>query len=431
MSRTVFAVFLCSAFFSIPLFSQAANPGLKLDFPLFDLPYQIDAANIPGYNFFDGYTHPSMDLSLNISAGVYSAFHYGMNKFKDAIGGTDKYWKQLLCFGGTALGDLLLFFLPSGYVWGHESFHRAVFTHSGVRSHIGYDFPAAAYAVPVSWDFSYWYNTPRAVAAGIESEYLLVEKLQINKFFYNQNMGNEFLYWLANLQAWGYAYTPFVSGNLTVTVDGEEQEAATDSLLWTYALFHPGEYFSDDYDEFPISMSRLSDAEKEFLKTRVMLSLLNFASPMMFGIRSIPLGNTGLYGNFALRHFYTSFGTDSRLDLYLKNSLYNLKFVLHNYVNYEHYFPAVEAELVDLPLRVGGLDMYLSPRVLIGVQPKDQGFFTADPEFLALAGLRADFALSGHFLPYIEFTAKTDGWVAGHESLEASAGVRLGVSMRF
>jgi hypothetical protein len=38
----------------------------------------------------------------------------------------------------------------------------------------------------------------------------------------------------------------------------------------------------------------------------------NLASPMMFGIRSIPLGkDSGLYGNFALRQFYTSFGTDT------------------------------------------------------------------------------------------------------------------------
>jgi hypothetical protein len=34
--------------------------ALKLDFPLFNLPYQITAANTLEYGFFGSYTHPSM-----------------------------------------------------------------------------------------------------------------------------------------------------------------------------------------------------------------------------------------------------------------------------------------------------------------------------------------------------------------------------------
>jgi hypothetical protein len=437
MKRFILIICVLSLTPGLPLFpqSESASPSvaLKLDLSLFDLPYQIDAANIPGYNFFDSYTRPSMDMSLNITTGVYSAFHYGMSRFRDAIG-QDAYWKKFVYHGSVAAGDFLLYLLPvpGSYVWMHESFHRAGMTRMGLRSHINLVFPAGGYTINDSAGDIYKYDLPRTLAAGMESEYLLIEKMQKNNFFYDQGMPNEFFYWLANYQAWSYAYAPFLLEGMTMTVEGKEQEVSADSLQWAYCLFYPEENISlDSEDTEVIGISDLKDNEKEFLKTRAMLSLLNFASPMMFGIRSIPLGDTGLYGNFALRHFYTSFGTDSRLDLYLKNSLYSLKFVLHNYINYEHYFPAVEAALVDFPLRLGGLDMYLSPRVIIGVQPKDQGFFTAAPEFFGLAGLRADFALSKHFLPYVEFTAKTDGWVAGNESLEASASVRLGVSMRF
>jgi hypothetical protein len=439
MRRIIFAVSLAGILFTVPLFSQDIDPELKLDLPLFDLPYQIEAANIPGYNFFDSYTHPGMDLSLNITAGVYSAFHYGMGKIREAMG-TDKHWKRFVYYGGTAIGDYLsmfVLFVPPGYVWMHESFHRAVFTHSGLGSHINFVFPIGAYAMADSGEFSYKYDLPRIFAAGLESEYLLIEKLQMNNFFYNQNMFNESLYWLANFQAWYYAYVPFINNNLTMVVEGEEREVATDSLVWAYILFHPDETYSfsqeeEGADDQTIDMSSLNDNEKEFLKTRTMLSLLNFVSPMMLGIKSIPLGkDTGLYGNFSLRHFYTSFGTDTSADIYLKSAPYNFKFVLHNYLNYEHYFPAVEGALVDFPLRLGGLNMLLSPRILIGMQPRDQDFFTADPEFFGLAGLRADFALSRHFLPYVEFTAKTDGWAAGNEFLEAAAGVRLGISARF
>jgi hypothetical protein len=46
-------------------------------------------------------------------------------------------------------------------------------------------------------------------------------------------------------------------------------------------------------------------------------------------------------------------------------------------------------------------------------------------------GARVDFAVSSHFLPYLEFTLKTDGWVAGNGFLEKNAGIKLGVSARF
>jgi hypothetical protein len=100
-------------------------------------------------------------------------------------------------------------------------------------------------------------------------------------------------------------------------------------------------------------------------------------------------------------------------------------------MNYQNYFPAVEAELVDFPLNIGKWGFYLSPRVLIGMQPKEQEFKTGSPEFFGLFGLRVDFMAHKNIFPYIDFTAKTNGWVAGNEYLDASASVRLGVSLRF
>jgi hypothetical protein len=152
---------------------------------------------------------------------------------------------------------------------------------------------------------------------------------------------------------------------------------------------------------------------------------------MLYGVNSFPLGKTGIEWNFALRHYLTSFGSDTPVQILAKSAPFNMLFTWHNYQNYDNYFPAIEAELKDFPLRLGGLGLYLSPRILVGMQPAGQEFMTADPEFLGLLGLRADFGISKHFLPYIDLTAKTDGWVAGNEYLEAGASVRLGLSMRF
>jgi hypothetical protein len=408
------------------------NPGLKLDLPLFSLPYQIEAANIPGYNFFDSYTHPDMAASLAVTSDVYSSLHFGMKKLRDMMG-QDAYWKKFVYYGGVGLGDFLLYRLPipAGYTWMHESFHRAGFTHMGLRSHINFVSLGGGYTINDSDGNIFKYDLPRTIAAGIESEFLLIEKMQRNNFFYDQGMSNEFLYWLANYQAWYYAYLPFLSEGMTMTVEGKEQEVSADSLQWAYYLFYPEEHIAmDSEDDEVIGLSDLKDNEKEFLKSRVLWSLANLASPMMFGIRSIPL-RAGFSGNFAFRQFYTSFGTDLSVNVYLKKAPFNMAFAYHSYMNYDSYFPAVEAELVDFPLRLGGLNMLLSPRILIGAQPKDQDFFTADPEFFGLAGLRVDFALSRHFLPYLEINAKTDGWVAGNESLDAAASVKLGLSARF
>ncbi|MDR3171781.1 MAG: hypothetical protein LBU17_09175 [Treponema sp.] len=316
MKRSVFVLlWICSVFSLFAQTNSIDNPALKLDLPLFNLPYQIDAAQTLKYGFFESYTHPSMNASLNITTDVYSAFHYGMKRFKTAVG-ADKFWKKFVYYGGTVVGDFFIYMLPipTSYVWMHESFHRAGFTHAGLQSHINYNFPTGAYTMSDSGDFAYWYDVPRSIEAGIESEYLLVEKMQRNNFFYEQNMFNEFLYWLANYQAWSYAYMPFLSDDITMNVDGKEAVVTVDSLQWLYSLFHPGEFISD---EQAIRMSDLKDNEKAFFKKRVMWSLINLASPMMFGIRSIPLGkNTGLYGNFALRQLYTSFGTDLSVHLY-------------------------------------------------------------------------------------------------------------------
>jgi hypothetical protein len=75
--------------------------------------------------------------------------------------------------------------------------------------------------------------------------------------------------------------------------------------------------------------------------------------------------------------------------------------------------------------------MFLSPRILIGMQPKDQKFTTSSPAFLGLFGLRVDFMANKNIFPYLDFTAKTNGWVAGNEYLDSNASVKLGLSLRF
>jgi hypothetical protein len=333
----------------------------------------------------------------------------------------NKFWKNVLYYGGTAGGDYLLatMNLPTGFTWMHESFHGAVWTQAGIRSHIEYYGKTAATVrdSPLGADYT-WADDIRVSAAGLEGEYLLVEKMQRNNFFYGQNNFNEFLYWLATVHAWSYAYMPFIPFLLDrVNWDASDP----DSYQWADALFRS-------------SASQPDESVESFLKRRVLWSLVNLASPMMFGIRSIPLGkDTGWYGNFALRYLYTSFGTDFSVNAYLKKDRWNFAFAYHSYINYDHYFPAIEAEMLDYPVKLGKLDLLLSPRILIGVQPRGLEFMTSDWQLFELIGARVDFVVSKHILPYADVSLRTPGWIAGEESVSPLFPVsfKAGVSLRF
>jgi hypothetical protein len=340
--------------------------------------------------------------------------------------------------------------MPGGSGWLHEEYHRAVLTRFGANSFNGMNlFPIGAEVIYVSdvkdEDLSrIKKESPpdlvRLFEAGIEGQYLLIERLQRNNFFYNQNFLSEYTYWFNTFNSFYYVWSSSVAQNgidLDETETGDSRDfAGLDFTAWVYDLFRPDEPYEDrgvhpsgeGVDRYRTILD-LTDAELKYLTLQGYLQMINFLSPMMFGIKSLPMGEFD--GNFAMRHYLTSFGMDISAQVYLKKSPFNMIFTYHSYVNYENYFPAIEAELVDYPLALGKLKAYLSPRVLIGMQPKNQVFKTASPEFLGLLGLRADFNVSKHFLPYIDFAVKTNGWVAGNEFLKANASVRLGASFRF
>jgi hypothetical protein len=429
---------------------QITSPDIKLDWPLFDLPYQIDAMNTVGHGFFSGYANPSMTQSLALSKNIVTSFNFGMKYFYDHV--TMNEWlKKYIYFSGVSLGVLLFFYMPGAEGWMHEEYHRAVLTRFGANSFNGMNlFPIGADVVYVSAvddnDMSrIKKKSPpdlvRLFEAGIEGEYVQISRLQRDNFFYDQQLLHEIGYWFTTLNSHMYV---LISASPDLDLPEDEADIASrdfagyDLTTWVYDLFRPHEPY-EDRGSHPtgegvsryISVNDLTNDELRYLRLQGGLQYLNYLSPMMFGIRTLPLGENGDEINFAMRHYLTSFGADIAAQVFLKIRPFNMAFTLHNYMNYQNYFPAVEAELVDFPLTIGKLDFFLSPRVLIGMQPQGQTFKTANPEFLGLFGLRVDFIAHRNIFPYIDFTAKTNGWVAGNEYLEANASVRMGVSLRF
>jgi hypothetical protein len=435
----------------------AEDTELKLDLPLFDFPYQIDAMNTVGYGFPGSYVNPSMAQSAALVTDVYSAFHYGMKSLYDLVDMRDIILKNIIYCGLIFGGDYFLTTMPGGDGWMHEEFHRAVMSRYQVDSFNGMNlFPIGAELVSVSKVrdedlIRFKRESPadfiRMHVAGIESQYFLASRMQRNNFFYNQEYFNEALYWLTITNAHMYIVASASPGDVdksTASSNRTETDMASrdftgfDMTAWAYDLFRPNEpYEARGPHPSGVGINRyrttkdLTDAQLRYLKNQRWWQIFNYISPMMFGLRSLPFGDTDIKWNFAFRHILTSFGTDLTLETYIKIEEYNFVAAYHNYQNYKHVFPAIEIEMIDYPVKAGNLRMYISPRIMLGMQPKNQDFFTSQVEFFALIGSRVDFQISQHWLPYIEVMAKTNGWIIGNEFLGNNISARVGVSARF
>jgi hypothetical protein len=440
---------------------QKDKSVLKIDMPFFDLPYQVDIIDsVDGY-FPQSYGSLSMAQSLALTTDMYFAMHYGLKKMYDHLD-FKPFWNKAIYYGTTAAGILAFaYILPYGYPWMKNEYIRTIPSRYGILTQNN---TWSGFCGITDSQLSYLkenapYDFIRMNAAGHEAYILFSDTLIRNFFYYNPND----LSWITALVAtWidmGVNSSPFIQYDIqnttgTTLIDLEyyiekrykndkAQEtralACFDMLNWGYELFHPDEPYAarglhpsgDGSVARYITFEQFSDDEMKYLVKHSYLSLLNYVSPLLFGFRTIPLGNSGLEGNFALHHYLTSFGTDITASVFLKKKPFNMAFTYHSYQNYNNYFPAIEAELVDFPLTIGKLEMFLSPRLLIGMQPKDQVFKTDSPEFLGLFGLRADFKVNKNILPYFDFTVKTKGWVAGNEYLDTNVNVKLGVSLRF
>jgi len=441
--------------------TQPPKIELKIDFPILDLPYQVDIVNSMKYNFFLTYSSPSMSQSLALTMDIFSSMHYGLKKMYDRMyesSNLASIYKKAIYLSTTAAGIFgFAYVFPFGYPWMRQEFFRTTLSRHGINSsNISYDITGTTgFGVTDNQLGNLKANSPydfiRMNSAGTEAYNLFSEKMSRNYFLYTLDDLSFIPALVTTFLNMGHLSVAIIHGHGLIDVDADIRKMykndnevdrflfGEDTFNWVYELFRPDETYATR-GEHPsgdgsvaryITFEQLTNEERKYLEMQGWLSYLNFVSPLLYGINSFNLGSSGIEGNFALRHYFTSFGADILASIFLKKNTFNMIFTLHNYMNYHNYFPAVEAELVDYPLNISNLIFYLSPRILIGMQPKGQVFKTKNPEFLGLLGLRIDFMAHKNIFPYVDFTAKTKGWVAGNEYLDAHASVRLGVSLRF
>ncbi len=432
------------------LISLAQNDTTKLIIKTLPLDYQYQQKARQVYNIADIFFSPSMQQSLDITASAYNLTFYALDKINwDRI--KNPWLRPFAQALGFYIATIGLTYLPFGDSWLHEEFHRSVLTYHLIKSHDQvYDFPIFSSLISVNdikdsdlirFKASDATDFIRLPEAGIEGEYLLINRLNELSFFNSQDYPyyipeilitmNSFYYvWFCHTQQ---AQTTTEELNAKETNIKERDFTGLDFTAWVYDLFRPNEPYSArgihpsgyGIDRY-IKPSDLSNKELSYLKRQGYMQLVNFVSPFLFNINGFKLGK--IKYNFAFRYFLTSFGSDFVLYNYIQHNKLNFVIGSHFYKNYHNLFTGIE-------LLINGLDL-ISNNILLNAdlqvftQPKDLSFTTTKSMLGISSNLELNIRLSKRAYISLNLLGKTKGWVPG--VVEQSKAINLlgGLSWR-
>jgi hypothetical protein len=465
------AIFLVMVFCSNVKAQDSTGNSIYFDIPVFDFPYQslaartaanhrnsLGAENNSNANFGDfikTYTNPSMNQILNWSASWLTLVGHGVNKGSNALIKRDTRFKKIvnqtireLTFTGS---NVFLIYYPLADGWVHEEFHRATMTTSKVYSYDNINSFNALGQEHISVtqerdeDLSYFKkNDPtgfnRMLVAGGEGELLLSRKLVLNNFYYNSNMPVTLYNLLIKYLVISYVNKDATLGQTEELTERELKETkisdrdftGPDYSGWIWHLFksdlpydslgiHPTGVGIDRYK----SAEDLTSEEVNYLEKVGKVMMLNYISPMTFGVNRISLGKNR-YGNFAIQTFLNGFGYDINPEIYFKTPKYNLYFGIHSYHNYSKGFWGLEVGVYKNELKVLNKALRYDGRLMLWSQPEHQEFKTENATLGGLIQTKIYFFLSNWLQGYIDIEAKSEGWVAGNPYLKQNVSIRAG-----
>ncbi len=429
----------------VPLEEKAGNHFRKgnfyIELPLYEYPFDTENRG----------SFPSMQQSLVITKDFYQLAHAGIE---------NRLGSRTIRTGIAIIAlDILPF--PLGSTWLHEEWHRAVLSRRNASSYDDvYNFDLFAGSISVSHVkdedlIRLKRDSPadmtRLAEAGIEGEYEMVTALQKDNFFYGINTWNTPLYLLTYMNSIGYVYFSGTNEanvetdifNLEEGADISRRDAlGLDFTAWVYDLFRPTEPYEArgvhpsgvGIDRY-IKPSDLTSEELRYLKRQGRLAFLNLLDPHLLGISRFRVTNgessEPVDVNLSIRHHLTSFGYTIDANLFYKKDDLNLFLVLHNYANKERHSPGLDVELLRYPFTISQSPLSLNLRSALWLQPEEQMFKTKEAKLGGLASLRVGWSGFRNVEPFMEVTAKTEGWVAGNAYLDSNMSVQTGLIYRF
>lgn len=449
-----FAALLCTISISGKLKAEPDDERYKG--PRSDMVFQFPVFEYPS-NVRNGYSFPSMSQSLSITKNTSQIVHSLLAFSAESINMTYQGCLTMV-FIGTF--DILYLYLPLGYGWMHEEWHRAVLSHRGINSYNEiYNFNLFSESISVSHvkdenlarlKAAHPKDMVRLAAAGNESEVELVLAMKKDCFFTGRPVYYDmFSWWMNTISAVAYLDT-CANGRKADSFTDKANEKDGDSITkrdalgldftaWVYDLFRPNEPYESrgvhpsgvGIDRY-IKYSELTDEEKKYLKLQRNLSFLNFLSPQMFGIDRFtstnPFFREIFFWNFAIAHHLTSFGYAIDANIFLYQNKYNLSLTYHNYMNKDHYFAGIEASLARYPLEIFTNSLTLSCSLALWLQPNEQKFTTARPSPGGMLRIGLALPVINNLEWFIQSEGKTEGWVAGMVYLEKAIQVSTGIN---
>ncbi len=412
------------------------------------MPYQRLARQTTG-GVLSGYANPSMSQSLALSNNFYSAAHYGINQL---IRPASEFQRILLRNVASAAFDAFSFYLPFGYGWLHEEYHRAVLTRREADSFNEMNtFPFGQDVVAVrnvrDEDLirladEHPRDFVRLMAAGLEGQYHQVQTLQQQNFYFAQDLPHIPLYWLStftNIIYVNQAGSSYFDDKIAEVNAREGTNVARrdftgpDFTAWADGLFFPDRPYAErglhpsgvGIDRY-VRPADLSPEARAYLQKQGRRQWFNVLSPHLFGfarLRLAPKLRGDYFGNFAVRHVLTSFGESLSINLFYQSPRFNLFVSSHRYANNERPFPGLEVAVLEYGC---GTRWWLTGRAMGWLQPENQAFDALQAAAGGLLSLRARYRTGTVFSPYVQVEGKTAGWVMGNVFLEPNVSVEVG-----
>jgi|694.fasta_scaffold68697_3 hypothetical protein len=443
---------------------------LIIDYSFLDLPSQhysshITEGEISTQNqankgtLSKAFSIQSMEQSFQITNAIAQTMHWGIAQipvFKK------RPVLQKITHALITIPSELLISQFYGNGWRHEEGHRAILANSYVYSYNplvlfnkkpssgSTSVASVAYILDTNLVMMKENNNANFVrmsTVGAETEISALNKMQRNTFFYGQKTINSINYLITAFSVSGYIKTCADKDQGTkLTLETMAKEGSNQNLrdftgldftAWAYDLFNPTSKYSErglnpygnGYDRY-IYGDKLTTEQYDWLKKQANLSYLNFISPAMFFINEIKLKNDASF-NFSGRYYPTSFGNQIGIDLFFKNSKFNIFVSPHLNQNYENNFFGIEAMIFEKPVKIKQHQFLTTTRIVADLQPKNQSFKTSSADFTGLVELNMIYKASKHFYPYVSFEAKSKGWIAGNAFLDERFSIKAGLSVRF
>ncbi|MCK6503354.1 hypothetical protein L6R53_08145 [Myxococcota bacterium] len=221
-----------------------------------------------------------------------------------------------------------------------------------------------------------------------------------------------------------------VENQLRLTVESRDF-TGLDCTAWVYDMRRPDEPYGDrgphpygeGVDRYR-SWEDLTGDEQAWLEQQVLLGLLNFANPHLFGVNAF--GDADRRFMARLSQTATPWGHEIAVVAATRGHGAGLEATLHNGFAQAGWFPGLDLAVVDLP--VSGEALHAEVGVGLWLQPEAQRWDRAR----RAPGGRLDVDLSWRLSPGFALTAggmaKSRGWVLGEESLDPAASGRVGLT---